>query len=75
VDGDLRGTPRGHRGDSEADLILYGARAREVVEEVKLLFDTGHLRPYVNRPCCACFYAMSVLFLETRAQAGKYFVT
>ncbi len=51
----------------EQVLVQYRLeRAREALDEAKLLFEAGHLHTYVNRLYYACFYAMSALLL-TRA--------
>jgi uncharacterized protein (UPF0332 family) len=38
-------------------------RAREAIEEARLLFEAGHLHACVDRLCCACSYAISALLL------------
>ena len=46
----------------EAALVRYRLeRAREAIDEARLLFETGHLHTYVNRLYYACFYAVSAL--------------
>ena len=57
----------------EQALVQYRLeRAREAVEEAKLLFEAGHLHTYVNRLYYACFYAMSALLLTQGLSASKH---
>jgi uncharacterized protein (UPF0332 family) len=57
----------------ETALIRYRLeRAREAIEEAKLLFEAGHLHTYVNRLYYACFYAMSALLLTKGLSASKH---
>ena len=57
----------------EQALVQYRLeRAREAVEEAKLLFEAGHLHTYVNRLYYACFYAMSALLLTKGLSASKH---
>ncbi len=57
----------------ERALVEYRLeRAREALDEAKLLFEAGHLHTYVNRLYYACFYAMSALLLTKGLSAGKH---
>ena len=57
----------------ERTLALYRMdRAREAIEEAKLLFEAGHLHTYVNRLYYACFYAMSALLLTRGLSTSKH---
>ena len=47
-------------------------RARESLEEAKLLFDRGHTNTYVNRLYYACFYAVSALLLTEGLSSAKH---
>jgi len=47
-------------------------RARESLEEAKLLFDRGHINTYVNRLYYACFYAVSALLLTRGLSSAKH---
>ena len=47
-------------------------RARESLEEAKLLFDRGHTNTYVNRLYYACFYAVSALLLTKGFSSAKH---
>ena len=47
-------------------------RARESLEEAKLLFDRGHTNTYVNRLYYACFYAVSALLLTRGLSSAKH---
>lgn len=43
----------------ERAVILYRMeRAKEAIEEAKILFDSGHINSYVNRLYYPCFYAV-----------------
>ena len=57
----------------EQALVQYRLeRAREALDEAKLLFEAGHLHTYVNRLYYACFYAMSALLLTKGLSACKH---
>ena len=47
-------------------------RARESLEEAKLLFDRGHTNTYVNRLYYACVYAVSALLLTKGFSSAKH---
>jgi uncharacterized protein (UPF0332 family) len=47
-------------------------RARETLDEAKILFDGGHLNAYVNRLYYACFYAASALLSTKGFSTSKH---
>ncbi len=47
-------------------------RARETIEEAKLLLDAGHVNACVNRLYYACFYAVSALLLIRNISTSKH---
>lgn len=47
-------------------------RARETLEEAKLLLDAGHGNACVNRLYYACFYAVSALLLTRNISTSKH---
>ena len=55
------------------DLIGYRiARARETLEEAKVLADSGHWNACVNRLYYACFYAVSALLSKNDLSSSKH---
>lgn len=59
--------------EEEKALITYRLeRAREAIEEAKMLFDAGHINAYVNRLYYACFYAVSALLLTKNLSTSKH---
>jgi len=59
--------------DDERTLIAHRmGRAKEDVEEARLLFDAGHINSYVNRLYYACFYAVSALLLSRNLSTSKH---
>ena len=59
--------------EEEKSLIEYRmARAREALEEARLLFDAGHINVYVNRLYYACFYAVSALLFAQGMSCRKH---
>jgi uncharacterized protein (UPF0332 family) len=57
----------------ERALIEYRMkRARETLDEAKMLFDGRHLNAYVNRLYYACFYAVSALLLTRDFSTSKH---
>ena len=57
----------------ERVVILYRMeRAKEAIEEAKILFDSGHINSYVNRLYYACFYAVSALLLTRNISTSKH---
>lgn len=57
----------------ERAVILYRMeRAKEAIEEAKILFDSGHINSYVNRLYYACFYAVSALLLTRNISTSKH---
>jgi len=56
-----------------ADLIAYRLeRARETLEDARLLADHGHANSAVNRLYYACFYAVSALLYSKGLSATKH---
>lgn len=54
-------------------LVRYRlARAREALQEARLLYDAGHLATAVNRAYYACFYVVSALLLSEGYVATKH---
>lgn len=47
-------------------------RARQTLEEAKLLPDAGHANACVNRLYYACFYAVSALLLTRNISTSKH---
>jgi uncharacterized protein (UPF0332 family) len=47
-------------------------RARETIEEAKVLLETGHANACVNRLYYACFYAISALLLTRNISTSKH---
>lgn len=47
-------------------------RARETIEEAKLLLDAGHVNACVNRLYYACFYAVSALLLTRGISTSRH---
>ncbi|MGD0078384.1 MAG: HEPN domain-containing protein [Sedimentisphaerales bacterium] len=47
-------------------------RARETLNEAKILFDAGKMNAYVNRLYYACFYAVSALLLTRNFSTSKH---
>lgn len=57
----------------ERELVTYRMeRAKETIEEAKMLFDAGHLNAYVNRLYYACFYAASALLFTRGFSTSKH---
>ncbi len=57
----------------ERTLAAYRmSRARETLEEAKVLFAAGHINAYVNRLYYACFYALSALLLTRGFSTSKH---
>jgi len=57
----------------ERVLIAYRMeRAREAIDEAKVLFDAGHINGYVNRLYYGCFYAVSALLLTRGFSTSKH---
>jgi uncharacterized protein (UPF0332 family) len=54
-------------------LVAYRLeRARESLEEAKLLLDRGYGNTFVNRLYYACFYAVSALLLTKGLSSAKH---
>jgi hypothetical protein len=57
----------------ERALIEYRMeRARETIDEAKIMFDAGRINAYVNRLYYACFYAVSALLLTRNFSTSKH---
>lgn len=57
----------------EQALVQYRLeRAREALDEARLLFESGHIHTYVNRLYYACFYAVSALLLTKGLSTSKH---
>jgi len=57
----------------EQALVQYRLeRASEALDEAELLFESGHLRTYVNRLYYACFYAVSALLVTKGFSTSKH---
>jgi uncharacterized protein (UPF0332 family) len=55
------------------DLIGYRiARAKETLEEARVLADSGHWNACVNRLYYACFYAVSALLSKHDLSSSKH---
>ncbi len=54
-------------------LVIYRLeRARESLEEAKILLERGYANTYVNRLYYACFYAVSALLLTRGLSSAKH---
>lgn len=47
-------------------------RARETLDEARIMFDAGRVNTYVNRLYYACFYAVSALLLTRNFSTSKH---
>jgi uncharacterized protein (UPF0332 family) len=47
-------------------------RAREALDEAKIMFKAGRINTYVNRLYYACFYAVSALLLTRNFSTSKH---
>lgn len=47
-------------------------RARESLDDAKIMLDAGRLNSYVNRLYYACFYAVSALLLTRNFSTSKH---
>ena len=57
----------------ERALIEYRMeRARETLDEARVMFDAGRINAYVNRLYYACFYAVSALLLTRDFSTSKH---
>jgi uncharacterized protein (UPF0332 family) len=57
----------------ERALIEYRMeRARETLDEAKIMFDAGRINAYVNRLYYACFYAVSAMLLTRNFSTSKH---
>ncbi|OHB79326.1 MAG: HEPN domain-containing protein [Planctomycetes bacterium RBG_16_55_9] len=59
--------------DSRSDLINYRIqRAREALEDARLLANAGRWNASVNRLYYACFYAVSALLIKDGLSSSKH---
>lgn len=57
----------------EKDLIRYRMnRARETLQEARLMFDANHIYGAANRTYYACFYAVVGLLLTKKLSSPKH---
>lgn len=57
----------------QADLARYRlARAREAMDEARLLLGSGHCNACVNRLYYACFYAVAAILLPEGHSSSKH---
>ncbi len=48
------------------------ARAREAIEEARVLFEAGHVNAYVTRLYYACYYATSALLFSRGLSTSRH---
>ena len=59
--------------ESPGDLVLYRLqRARQTLEDARLLANASRWNPCVNRLYYACFYAVSALLLQDGLSSSKH---
>ena len=59
--------------EETSTLVKYRVqRARESLEEAKILEERGHANTFVNRLYYACFYAVSALLLTRELASSKH---
>jgi uncharacterized protein (UPF0332 family) len=59
--------------EAKKTLIAYRLqRARETLEEARLLLNAGHVNACVNRVYYACFYAVSALLMTRNVSTSKH---
>lgn len=59
--------------DSHGDVVLYRLqRARQTLEDARILASAGRWNPCVNRLYYACFYAVSALLLQNGLSSSKH---
>jgi len=59
--------------DESRALVRYRLeRAKETLDEAKVLFDARHINTYVNRLYYACFYAVSALLISREESSSKH---
>jgi uncharacterized protein (UPF0332 family) len=59
--------------ESQGDVVLYRLqRARQTLEDARLLANAGRWNPCVNRLYYACFYAVSGLLLQDGLSSSKH---
>jgi Uncharacterized conserved protein related to C-terminal domain of eukaryotic chaperone, SACSIN len=59
--------------ESSGDLVLYRLeRARETLEDARVLANAGRWNPCMNRLYYACFYAVSALLIQNGLSSSKH---
>jgi uncharacterized protein (UPF0332 family) len=59
--------------DESKALVRYRLeRAKETLDEAKVLFEAGYINTYVNRLYYACFYAVSALLISRQESTSKH---
>jgi uncharacterized protein (UPF0332 family) len=59
--------------EGQADLICYRlSRAKETLEEARVMFGSGHFYGAANRIYYACFYAAVALLLTKNLSSSKH---
>jgi uncharacterized protein (UPF0332 family) len=59
--------------ESHRDLVLYRLqRARQTLEDARILANASRWNPCVNRLYYACFYAVSALLLQNGLSSSKH---
>lgn len=59
--------------EGQANLIRYRiSRAKETLEEARVMFDSGHFYGAANRIYYACFYAAVALLLTKNLSSSKH---
>ena len=59
--------------DSNSELVSYRLqKARETLEDARILADAGRWNPCVNRLYYACFYAVSALLVQEELSSTKH---
>lgn len=59
--------------EGQRELVRYRlSRAKETLEEAKVMLDSGHLYGTANRIYYACFYAVVALLLTKNLSSSKH---
>jgi uncharacterized protein (UPF0332 family) len=59
--------------DEKRALVHYRMeRAKETIDEARIMFNAGRINAYVNRLYYACFYAVSALLLTRGFSTSKH---
>jgi uncharacterized protein (UPF0332 family) len=59
--------------DTKHDLVLYRiAKARDTLEDARILANSKRWNPCVNRLYYACFYAVSALLAQDNLSSAKH---